>query len=67
LDCAVLPDGRLLVFEVETGMLVHADDPLPMFACKRDAAARIAAAVSAMIDRRIGEARPGPCPGPAGG
>ncbi|MGI4975414.1 MAG: hypothetical protein ACRYG6_00575, partial [Janthinobacterium lividum] len=42
LDCAVLPDGRLLVFEVETGMLVHADDPLPMFACKRDAAARIA-------------------------
>ena len=56
LDCAVLPDGRLLVFEVETGMLVHADDPLPMFAHKREAAARIAAAVSAMIDRRVAQA-----------
>ncbi len=70
LDCAVLPDGRLLVFEVETGMLVHADDPLPMFAYKRAATARIAQAVSAMIDRRIAagsKARPGLCPGPAGG
>jgi len=61
LDCAVLPDGRLLVFEVETGMLVHADEPGPMFDYKRAFVPRISRAVSAMIDGRVAaskEARP---------
>jgi tetratricopeptide (TPR) repeat protein len=64
LDCAVLPDGRLLVFEVETGMLVHADERSPMFDYKRRFVPRISQAVSAMIDRRVAEsrqARPGLC------
>ena len=52
LDCAVLPDGRLLVFEVETGMIVHDDkasDPLTM---RTSAAGRIMRAVEEMIDAR---------------
>ena len=57
LDCAVLPDGRLLVFEVETGMLVHADDPAPLFDYKREFVQRISQAVSAMIDQRIAAGR----------
>ncbi len=52
LDCSVLPDGRLLVFEVETGMLVHDNDPPELFAYKKPAIARIVAAVNAMLDRR---------------
>lgn len=57
LDCAVLPDGRLLVFEVETGMLVHADDPGPMFDYKRPFVSNISRAVSSMIDRRVAAGR----------
>ncbi len=52
LDCAVLGDGRLMVFEVETGMLVHDDDPAP-FGYRREPVRRIVRAVAAMIDRRI--------------
>lgn len=56
LDFAVLPDGRLAVFEVETGMLVHADDPSP-FGYRRGPVRRIVRAVSAMIDARIADSR----------
>jgi hypothetical protein len=51
LDCAVLPDGRLLVFEVETGMLVHDSDPPALFAYKKPAIARIIAAVNTLLDQ----------------
>ena len=54
LDCAFLLDGRLLVFEVETGMIVHDHDPAPH---KRDASRRIARAVERMIDDRVATAR----------
>lgn len=57
LDCSVMPDGRLLVFEIETGMIVHdrtpgglrdtRDDAVP-----RDPGLRIRRAVEQMIDRR---------------
>ena len=53
LDCAVLPDGRLLVFEVETGMIVHDHDPEPH---KRAAAHRVFRAVERMIDGRVATA-----------
>nr|WP_321984599.1 hypothetical protein [uncultured Lichenicoccus sp.] len=51
LDCGLMPDGRLLVFEVETGMIVHdrRSGPDP---CTPGAAGRIRRAVEAMIDRR---------------
>ena len=52
LDCAVMPDGRLLVFEVETGMIVH-DDTSPRTAARGESAAvRILRAVEQMIDAR---------------
>lgn len=57
LDCAVLQDGRLLVFEVETAMLVHDRDPPDLFPGKAPAIARIVSAVNAMIDRRRGRSR----------
>ncbi|TLU74344.1 ATP-grasp domain-containing protein [Lichenicoccus roseus] len=50
LDCGVMPDGRLLVFEVETGMIVH--DRRSGEPGGPDPAGRIRLAVEAMIDRR---------------
>ena len=52
IDCALLPDGRLLLFECNAAMLVrHVDQP-PMFDYKRASAERIRSAVSAMLARR---------------
>jgi hypothetical protein len=56
LDCAVLPDGTLLVFEVETGMIVHDLDPPDLFPYKKTYIARIFAAVEALLDARIAAA-----------
>lgn len=58
LDCALMPDGRLLVFEVETGMLVHDADPRSLYPYKEQAVGRIFTAVEAMLDRRIAAAVP---------
>lgn len=57
LDCAVLPDGRLLVFEVESGMIVHDNDPADLFPYKKMFVPRIFSAVEDMIDRRIAAGR----------
>jgi len=35
IDCAETPDGRLLVFEVDTSAIVHAMDPIDTFPYKR--------------------------------
>ncbi len=53
LDCAIMPDGRLLVFELETGMIVHDNDPQPY---KKAAAHRIFRAVENLLDQRIATA-----------
>jgi tetratricopeptide (TPR) repeat protein len=52
IDCTVMPDGRLLVFEVETGMIVHNLDPIDIYPYKPAAFARIAAALEALLARR---------------
>jgi tetratricopeptide (TPR) repeat protein len=57
LDCSLMPDGRLLIFEVETGMLVHDADPRDLYPYKEAAVARIFRAVEAMLDRRIASAQ----------
>lgn len=59
LDCAVLEDGRLLVFEVETGMIVHDRDPANLHPEKKRSAARIFRAVERMIDGRVAEHQSG--------
>ena len=53
LDCGLLGDGRLLVFEIETGMIVHDRDPVDLFPAKAPAARRVAAALEHLIDRRV--------------
>ena len=52
IDFALLPDGRLLVFEANATMLVHPEDD-PRFAYRNQAVARILAAFEAMLTRRL--------------
>ena len=51
LDCGVMPDGRLLVFEIETGMIVH-DRGRRGAGTRDDPSLRIRRAVERLIDRR---------------
>lgn len=51
IDCTLLPDGTLFVFEADTAMLVHDFDPEPG---KRAAHGRIAAALDALLTQRAG-------------
>ena len=51
IDCAELPDGRLLLFEAETAMVVHAMDSPVLYPYKQGQMARVFAAFRAMIDR----------------
>jgi hypothetical protein len=37
IDCAETPDGRLLVFEADVAMIVHAMDPEALFPYKKPA------------------------------
>jgi tetratricopeptide (TPR) repeat protein len=52
IDCAVGPDGRLLVFEADTAMLVHTSDPVELYPYKREFVPRIYRAIERMVDRR---------------
>jgi len=52
-DCGVMQDGRLVVFEIETGMIVHDWDPPEIYPYKRECARLIRGATEAMIDRLI--------------
>jgi len=49
IDCAETPDGRLLVFEVDTAMLVHAMDPPDLFPYKRPQMRKLFAAFRSML------------------
>jgi hypothetical protein len=49
MDCAEMPDGRLLVFEVGNGMIVHAMDPLSLFPYKAPQMRKVFAAFEAML------------------
>jgi hypothetical protein len=51
IDCAIAPDGRLLLFEADAAMLVHGTDPPDLYPYKRAAFERIRAAVTALLDR----------------
>ncbi len=59
LDCTVMPDGRLLVFEIETGMIVHDRSAERPPGREEDPCRRIRHAVERLIDRRAGDAAPG--------
>ena len=51
LDCGVMPDGRLVVFETNANMLVHLDAPAERRPDKARAVARIVDAMSELIVR----------------
>lgn len=52
IDCAEAPDGRLLVFEVDSAMVVHDMDPVDLFPYKPPQMRKIFAAFQAMLTRR---------------
>lgn len=49
IDCGELPDGRLLLFEADVGMIVHSMDPLDMFPYKAKIMAQIFTAFEASL------------------
>jgi hypothetical protein len=49
MDCAEMPDGRLLVFEMGNGMIVHAMDPPDLFPYKRPQMEKIFGAFQTML------------------
>ena len=49
IDCAEAPDGRLLVFEVDTAMIVHDMDDAALFPYKKPAMKRLFNAFVAMV------------------
>ena len=50
-DCAELPDGRLLLFEADVAMIVHDLDPEDVFPYKKPAMRRLFAAFQAELAR----------------
>jgi hypothetical protein len=54
LDCAEDRDGRLLVFEADTAMIVHDMDPPELYPYKAPAMRKLFAAFQAMIAARVG-------------
>jgi glutathione synthase/RimK-type ligase-like ATP-grasp enzyme len=54
MDCGVTQDGDLLIFEVDTGMFVHAIDPVDMFPYKQTHMRKVFDAFRAMLLRAGG-------------
>lgn len=54
LDCAETRDGRLLLFELGTNMIVHRMDPVDVFPYKRAQMDKIAGALEKMLRRYAG-------------
>ncbi len=54
IDCGETPDGELLIFEVDTGMIVHAMDPVDMFPYKQGVMQRVFDAFQAMVRKSAG-------------
>ncbi|HUB95329.1 MAG TPA: hypothetical protein VL993_05395 [Stellaceae bacterium] len=52
IDCAEMPDGRLLLFEADIAMIVHAMDPPDLFPYKAPQMRKVFDAFRAMVKRR---------------
>ncbi|MDE1157236.1 MAG: tetratricopeptide repeat-containing protein [Neorhizobium sp.] len=52
IDCAELPDGRLLLFEADNAMIVHSMDPEAVFPYKKAPMARLFSAFETMLEDR---------------
>jgi hypothetical protein len=51
IDCAEMPNGDLLIFEVDNAMIVHAMDPEDMFPYKVPAMRRVFNAFRQLLSR----------------
>ncbi|MBV8074404.1 MAG: hypothetical protein JO140_03165 [Candidatus Eremiobacteraeota bacterium] len=60
IDCGILPDGRVVIFEVDVAMIVHLGDPIERYPYKHRYVPRIFEAFERMIEARAGKspARP---------
>jgi len=54
IDCAELPDGRLLLFEADVAMIVHALDAEAVYPYKKPAMARLFAGFQAALEAAAG-------------
>jgi glutathione synthase/RimK-type ligase-like ATP-grasp enzyme len=57
MDCAETPDGKLLVFEVDNAMVVHAMDDEALYPYKKPAMQKIFTAFRQMLERARGDNR----------
>jgi Tfp pilus assembly protein PilF len=53
MDCGILADGRIVVFEANANMLVHLNDPADAFPYKHRYVPRIFEAMAALMRRRL--------------
>ena len=52
IDCGETPDGKLLIFEVDSDMIVHAMDPVEMFPYKQATMKKLFAAFRDLLIKR---------------
>lgn len=57
IDCSLMPDGRILVFEADPAMIVHMSDPIDLFPYKHAFVPRILDALDALLERTAARAR----------
>lgn len=56
IDCAEMPDGRLLVFEIDSGAVVHGMDPVDKYPYKQPQMRKVFAAFRRMLDDALARA-----------
>jgi tetratricopeptide (TPR) repeat protein len=53
IDCSIAPDGRVLLFEASSAMIVHMRDPIDLYPYKAKYVPRIIAALERLFDERL--------------
>lgn len=58
IDCAELPDGRLMLFEADVAMIVHSLDPVDVYPYKKPAMEKLFQAFQAHLEGLAGRSHP---------
>jgi tetratricopeptide (TPR) repeat protein len=53
IDCSIAPDGRVLLFEASSAMIVHMRDPVDLYPYKAKYVPRVIAALERLFDKRL--------------
>jgi tetratricopeptide (TPR) repeat protein len=53
IDCSIAPDGRVLLFEASSAMIVHMRDPIDLYPYKAKYVPRVIAALERLFDDRL--------------